>query len=430
MSGEISESKTDDYSTSAVPDSGTISGIRLGLILAAFIVTLPTLLLGSELGITLGFSLGLWSFAIGAGILCFVGCLTAVIAATTRLSTYMLLQFAFGHRGGKIVTVLIILALLGWFGVTVQLFGKTTSVFIRDIFDVELSELIFRFAGAAIMILTASFGIKSLGKLSNLAVPILFIALVATVIYAMREFPAANIWESSPRQGMGLGIAISSVVGSFILGVIHLPDICRYATNVFHGCLAAIIGFGIVFPIVLIATAILGLLTNNKDVLQIMLLLGLGLPALIVIVFALWTTGTTNLFSNSIAWATILPFSYKKLVLAAGIVGSVFAFLGIMNHFIPFLLFLGIIIPPVAGVYFADYFLLNGKHYKTENLVNVRPYSINAFVAWIVAAIVGYATVKGYLRLSGISSIDSILVAFVGYWLLEKLGSVRVRLQN
>ena len=53
MDSETITSKSDDFSTTAVPDSDTISGYRLGLLLAAFIVTLPTLLLGSELGINL-----------------------------------------------------------------------------------------------------------------------------------------------------------------------------------------------------------------------------------------------------------------------------------------------------------------------------------------------------------------------------------------
>jgi purine-cytosine permease-like protein len=95
--------------------------------------------------------------------------------------------------------------------------------------------------------------------------------------------------------------------------------------------------------------------------------------------------------------------------------------MNIMNVFIPFLLFLGIATPPVAGIYVAD-FLLYRRHGYHEAVLQQEP-AIKAltFVAWGLASVVGFATANGIFTLTTIPSVDSILVACVGYAVLSRV---------
>ena len=48
-------------------------------------------------------------------------------------------------------------------------------------------------------------------------------------------------------------------------------------------------------------------------------------------------------------------------MLVSGAVGTGLAMLGITDHFIEFLEWLGVIVPPIAGIYLVDYFLLDNS---------------------------------------------------------------------
>ena len=48
------------------------------------------------------------------------------------------------------------------------------------------------------------------------------------------------------------------------------------------------------------------------------------------------------------------------MTVAAGVAGTLVAIVGVTDVFIPFLLTLGIAIPPVAGIYLVDYFAVKG----------------------------------------------------------------------
>ena len=93
----------------------------------------------------------------------------------------------------------------------------------------------------------------------------------------------------------------------------------------------------------------------------------------------------------------------------------------IMAWFIPFLLFLGITTPPICGIYIADYLVNRRKGYDEASLEMDSAIKPMTFVAWGAASFVGFCTVNGWFTLTGIPSVDSILVAFVGYFLFSIL---------
>jgi cytosine permease len=115
--------------------------------------------------------------------------------------------------------------------------------------------------------------------------------------------------------------------------------------------------------------AVVAIHSGEKNFINIMTGMGLGVAGLVVLIFATWTTNTGNLYSNSLVLKTIFTRVPQWLiVIIAGILGTLLAVIGVSHYFIGFLLFLGISIPPIAGIYIADYFFVHKRSYDVRNL--------------------------------------------------------------
>lgn len=401
---------TDDYSRSPVLAKDAVTGFRVAMIIIGFAITLPLMVTGSRVGLSLGLRDALIAFIGGGLVLTGIGSATAVVAAQTRLSTYKILERSFGGIGAKIVSALLVCTLFGWYGVTAALFGQALHGAALDIWDYELSIILGTTLGSVLMVAVTVFGFKALDRLSLVAVPLLAMFLIVVVMQSLDD--AGTEFGRVDRPGP-LGVSISIVVGTYIVGAVLVPDLCRYVKSAGHGVFAIVLALGFGLPLILTASAVPSLATGDPDLVDIMMKLGLGLPALSVIVFATWTSNANNLYSTSLGLAAVIDGVSKwKITICAGVAGTLVAVAGITDYFIPFLLVLGIAIPPVAGIYLADYFVLRSRALKAPGVGSIR---FSAFVVWAVATGLGFATAEGWIRLTSIPACDSFLAAAVLY---------------
>lgn len=407
---------TEDFALEPVPLENTVSGFRVAMVIVGFTITLPIFIAGSNIGLSLGFANATTAFIGGGLILALIGSLTAYIGSKTRLSTYVITQFSFGRLGARVANSVIAIALFGWFGVTAELFGKACQKAILDVYSLDVGVVPLSLVGSALMVLTAIWGFKALDKLSVFAVPLMGLLLSVAVFFSLR----LSSWDrivATKGNAMERGTATSLVVGSFIVGAILLPDLCRYARRTWEGIAAAAISLGVIFPAVFYCAMIPSLATGKNDLVLIMISLGIGLPALALLIFATWSTNSHNLYSTSLTLASLFPSVQKwKLTVAAGITGTIIAAAGITDHFVAFLLLLGTTIPAIAGIYAADFFVISRQNYTPERLRAIQNINPSAFVAWIGASGFGYATEQQLLpSVTGIASCDSVLIGFVLY---------------
>ena len=207
-----------------------------------------------------------------------------------------------------------------------------------------------------------------------------------------------------------------------MIGAVITPDFSRFARNgkdVFWmttiGTLVGELGVGMIA--VLMAHA-----AKTSDVVSIMLQTSGWLGAAVV-VFSTVKINNLNLYSSSLGFTNIIDSVFKVKVnrglitLIIGAIGTLLSILGILDRFVDFLVLLGIMIPPIAGIMVVDYFVL--KTYRKaldesreKGTLPAEPEKINpiTLVAWAA----GFG--GGYFITVGIPSINSLLISGIVYY--------------
>ena len=401
----------EDHATERVPDSRTVSGLRVGLLYSAQAFGIPGLVGGVEIGSALGLTVATGSFVAGGLFLSALGAITAIIGVKARLTSYMLTQFAFGRKGSKIVNLAFALSQFGWFGVQVGLFGRAARGIGTDQFGLQLSEAAYTLAGGFIMVFTTMFGFRLLNRLALVVVP-LMVTLIAFLLYkVLSDQPLSVILEIGATNKFSFNDGVAATVGTLILGAILIPDVARFARNKRGAVLASVLTFLIATTFVYMTAAIASLATGEDDTLQIMITMGLGTGAFALIIFSTWTANSINLYGSSLSMSAVVPrFAGWRMTVSCGIVGTLTAFAGILDHFIPFLIYLSILFIPVGSIYITDFFLLKNQEYKMEDLATQKPVSWEALFAWLLGSLVSYSAVEEIFSLTGSSTIDALVI--------------------
>jgi cytosine permease len=410
----------DDYSKTKVPLDKTVHGIHIASIIVGIGVTLPTFLLGAEVTQAIGLSDSFWVFiAVNfvLGILCSI---TAIIGNRTRLSTYMLLHFSFGRKGTLLINFLIGITLLGWYAVTVEIFGEALTDAFKHLLNLDFPSYVSIIIGSILMTLTAIYGFKMMDRFSAIAVPLMVVFLVYVLYVATRDNSISSLLSIKGNGKMTIIECISAIVGMTILTPVLMPDYSRFARTD-KDSLISVLGLVIGFPLILLAGAIPSLITGEIDIMKIMISLSLTIPAFIILIFSTWTTNASNLYSTQLTLATIFKNqSNAKLGLIASAIGTLVAVIGIATHFITLLSILSILIPPISAIFIADFFFIRKQHYDLEDFDNLPSYDLSASISWIVACVVAFLGSYDYITITSISFFDSFIIGFILYLFLKK----------
>ena len=416
---------TDNHSRGPVPAAESVSGTAIAVVIIGVSITLPAFLVGTEMMAALGLVGGGLAIFLGGFLTACIGYLTMRVGTETRLSTYNIIRFCFGRVGSRMVNLILATTLFGWFGVTAALFGRALSEAVDDAFGVLVPHPIFTIAGGALMVATTIYGFRAINRLSRVAVPLLA-ALLLYGVWAVLD--GASLAELSsvtgqPHEGIAsVSAGISIVIGSFFVGVTIVPDLARFARGRHDAITGSFLSYGLGFPVVLLLAGLPVLVSAEPDLITAMTSLGLGIPVLIVMVFATWTTNINNLYSASLSIAQMMPRVRDWVItLVSGVIGTLLALAGIMEQFVEFLILLGIIVPPIAGVYLADYFLLRTTRIDVDRSDPVPDFRWDALSAWGLGCAVGFLESTSGWGLTSVTAIDTLLTGMIVLWIWNKV---------
>lgn len=397
----------------------TASGYRIAMIMLGIAVT-PVLLSSSSLGNQLSGPELIKVVGIGGFILAIIASITICVGEKARLPTYGIVKYPFGEQGAVAINILMAISLFGWIAVTANMFGHSVHDLLAPYIDLPVPLLVA--LGCVIFVCSTAFGFAVLGKVAQFAVPVIAFMLCYILYVATHGEPIVVETLSS----MNTGVAISSVVGTIIVLVATLPDFGSFVHNRKHALIASVLTFFVIYPLLYWAGAMPSALTGQGSLLGAMAMFGAVLPAALLLIFATVTGNAGNMFQGTLVVSTLLArFPKWQITIALGVLAAIVGSMDIMAWFIPFLLFLGIATPPVAGIYIADFFMYRRGGYDEALLASEPKVKVLTFVAWIIGSLVGFMTVNGVFTLTTIPSVDSILVACICYMVLSRVSGAK-----
>lgn len=422
-----SELNTQDYEREPVPQHMRKRWLSMALVWIAIGIDLSAMFLGAELGNGMNLADSLTATMIGSFILGIIGALCAYVGAKTGLSTSMISRFLFGNVGARIVSVVLGIFSLGWFGVQVGFFASNMQTAFLNLWGMDLSLGLLSFIGGMLMMSTAIWGYRSIERLSAWSVPLLVIFIAIAIFTAFHSNGTAAIWEPISGSPIPMGTAISLVIGIFIVGTVLSPDIARWARTPMHAITAAFIGFFVGNSFMTVIAIFLSRVMDSDDLTNIFLALGLGLPAIIVLTLAQWTTNTSNLYSASLGFSVVFQRVPKKLItVVAGVLATVLAVAGIYDKFLTFLNIITMFVSPIGGIYTAEFLLVDRKKFTFEGLDRNKNWVVRSLVAWVAATCFAYMTTPapdgfGWFQLTSVPALDAFIFAFIVQWIVGKI---------
>ena len=418
----------DESARVPVREDETVSGWSVGIVIFGICLTLPTLYTGAITAEQLGFIGTAKAVGLASLVLSIMSIPAAIVGAETRLSSYLIIEFVFGRRGSDFVNALLGLTLLGWFAVTAGFFGETLAIAFEEMFAVSPPTWLLTLISSVLILITTIFGFKAIDRLALFAVPLLILFLLYVSNLSLADSSWETVLSTEGSNPAYFSTAVSTVIGSLIVGVVLMPDLSRYARSVKDCVSASVLGNGVGNCFSMLMGVAPAIVTGLLDPMAYMIALGLVGSAFVILVFATWTTNSVNLYSTTLAVAIIKPkIPEWKLTVACGVIGTALAMIGITGYFIGFLEWLGVIVPPVASIYLTDYFVLKQKNYSLTLQDSLPDYDRAAIVAWVIGTAISAFTFVSEFSLSTIPTLDALVITAPIYLICRRLWPAKLQ---
>ena len=403
---KTNQTKDIDYASSAVPKAERRSLTTMFMIMLGFTFFSASMWVGQELAYGLELSGFIGALLLGGVILGLYTGLLGYVGAETGLSLDLLSCKAFGRRGSYLPSAMISFTQIGWFGVGVAMFAIPVA---KEFFggSTAATWVLVIIAGIC-MTSSAYFGIKSLTIVSYIAVPCVAILGTIAMILAVARGDG-TLAQQFTKESCSLTVigGAGLVIGSFVSGGTATPNFTRFSKTGKSAFWVTVVAFFIGNSLMFLFGAVASIYVDSSanDIFQVMIHLGMFLPAVIVLGLNIWTTNDNALYSAGLGLANIFGQKKKPMVLVSGIIGTIAADWLYWN-FCGWLNILNCTLPPVGIILVLDYFL-NKKNYDTVS--TSRQVNIFAVIGVVAGAVV--ANLVNW----GIASINGMAVATVCY---------------
>ncbi len=353
----------------------------IGMLFVAHGVSVTDMFLGGLIGNIL--AILSWAF------------ITAPIAVKARLSLYWQLK----KICGPVLVFLynIVNALMFCFLAGAMVAVSATAVGIpfavemptlSDLYPTSIGWVVTVFAVGAVITTFAILGFEKLARFSKLAAPWMFLIFLAAGISSFTrlgiETDLSNFWEVA-RTKIWTGNALEGQSQFTIWHVIfftwfanaamHLGmsdlSIFRYAKKWQYG-FASAVGMFLGHYVAWIASGIL-YAAATSDAPGEVAYQAIGIAGALCVIVAGWTTANPTLYRAGLALQVASPgWSRWKVTLLAGLITTVAAlFPALVMKLLDFVALYGLVLIPMGGVIFADFYLLkkwNLQDYYAEKM--------------------------------------------------------------
>lgn len=366
-----------------------------------------------------------------------------------------LTRVSFGTQGSRALAAIHVVTQFGWTMVPCYLGGLSLSNLFAILFGWDSSNkwiiaLGVLIVGGLTSLLVGTGGSRYVRKAENIAVVFMLGLSVWIAVVVFTQFSFADIISWKPANGAlsaggGIDILFAWTM-SWTMGVNEFTRYCktRRAATVgpVIGASVGMIWFtGVGTVSVIGAAMVTGVFDPNAaDPSSSAAALGLGVPALLVILLSVITTTMIAMYLTSASALNVVDDKVdarkmQKIIAVMGLFASFIPLLldSFISFFYIFMNFLGMIYTPLTAILIVDFYLVRKKTYHIHEIFNregpywyTRGFNLYAFASLIVGVVI--FEVFGRFA-EGISPIGAVIPTLVAtgliYFVLSKFAEQR-----
>ena len=349
-------------------------------------VSLAEILTGTAFA-PLGMGKGIAAIVIGHIIGCTLFFLSGLIGGRTEKSAMETVKMSFGRRGGLLFAFLNVLQLVGWTAIMIY----DGALAVGGIFDV--GRWVWCLVIGALIVVWIVVGVTDLGWINKIAMAALFVLtlVLCKVIFFGGNAPVVG----DLGEVMSFGAAVELAVAMPLSWLPLISDYTREAEKPFQATLASTLTYGVVSCWMYIIGMGAAIFTGEYDIAVIMVKAGLGIAALVILVFSTVTTTFLDAWSAGISAESLTPkLNGKKTAIVVTVIGVAGAILFPMDDITGFLYLIGSVFAPMIAVQIADHFILKRDRFAVASDARNLVIWLVGFIAYRL--LMGVDTPVGY----------------------------------
>ncbi len=428
----------DDYALVRVPEEKRYSWVSVAFQRFGQLSALAQFFLAAMIGMGMTFWNAILAITIGSVLLEIVTIFVGIAGQREGLSTSVLARWSgFGVKGSTLVGLAMALSLTGWFAVQNEVFAQG----LYSIFP-AIPLPVWAIVGGIMVTLIVVYGFKMMAWVAYVTVPAFLLLCIYSIGTELQKHSLADL-ISSPPPGTPISLAMGTtiVAGGFIVGAVMTPDMSRFNRSPRDVVLQTVVGVtlgeyfvGVIG--VLLAHAIKVASMDKAGQVVGIIQSSSGIIGVLILVVSILKINDWNLYPSSLGIVNAvhglfgIRWNRTYVAIVLGLLGSIASALQFANGFQTFLSELGTVFPPIAAIMIGDYFVL--KTWRKEldesradgmKLPAYAPAFVPAgLIAWVVGYVLSSQLLLGQFITFGVPSINSLVVAFLVYVGLGKLG--------
>ncbi|MBD1909951.1 MULTISPECIES: cytosine permease [unclassified Leptolyngbya] len=412
VAGDRSQA-AEDFPLTPVPMDARKPIWSLAPLLMGFALTSTTLFAGGAIGPAFPFIQMLLIVLIGNLLLGAYCSALGFIAQRSGLPTVLMSRFSFGNMGSRWVDFILGFTQIGWYAVTNAFIASAlTELLGLPIWFNVVGTIFFTYA----FCVTAYVGYNAMDWLSRLAVPAMLILIAISLTLGFRD--AGDLASLQPTAEMTFTQALAVVIGTFISGGTQATNWSRFADTGKNAVWSTALSFFFINGLLVFAGAFCTLVYGSEDLIQAMATQGILAGGIVLLILNVWTTQDNTIYNFSMAGTNFFRTTKRHaFVLGGATLALALALSGGADRIIPFLLFLGVVIPPVGGIIMADFWFRHRGQFPSLD-TNLPAFNWAGVIAYVVAALTAYFTSQTGI---GVGPINGVIIAAVSYAILTKV---------
>lgn len=349
-----------------------------------------------------GFVGGITAIIIGSVVGSIIFALVGILGSDHGLAGMVSTRASFGIRGSYIPAVLNIIQLVFWTGMMVWI--NTTAVQeVSVIIGFPFEYVTVTAIAGAICTAIALGGAIAWKGFTRIASVGLIILSIAATWSAFQGVTLTQAQELLPYNGLGVTIAIDMAIGMPLSWAPLVNDYTRFAKSSKGAFWGALVGYAPAMIWFYTVGLILVAVTGYYNPAPAMSVLGLGIPALVMIWFGTVTTTFLDIYSGAMSILDIIPrIKAWQAITFVGVVGTILALLPWLELATSFILMIGAVFIPLFAIVLGHYFVFVKRKLAVDDLYSFKPSG-------------AYWYTGGF----SISAIVSLIIGFVIYWVIE-----------